>query len=182
MRVQAGVSTLLRIVACGAALPACRTTSSIEQPPLTPSPVPITTIAVTPPSGAFGSAVAERLAKAGMSVTYASGSRALLGTLGLSDSTMLDDTTRTALRQHGITAVLTLFAWYQTGDGKPDSARVRVVSTLTGENVAGVNWANGRGDQGSLQNETMRASASAAALVIGEELRKQLQGASPSKP
>jgi len=117
-----------------------------------------------------------------MSVTYASASRALLSTLGLSDSTMLDDTARAALRQHGVTAVLTLVAWYQTGDGNPDSARVRVVSTLTGENVAGVNWANGRGDQGSLQNQTMRSSASAAALVIGEELGRQLQSASPSQP
>lgn len=173
---------LLRLAACAAALTGCHTVSSIEQPPLAPSAVPITTVAVTPPSGAFGNAVAEQLAKRGTRITYTDGSRALLGALGLSDSSLLGDASRDALRQHGIDAVLTLVAWYGTGDGKPDSAQVRVVSTSSGSDVAGVNWANGRGDQGSLQNETMRVSPSAAALVMGEEINKQLREPPAPRP
>lgn len=172
---RARATPVLRSLACAAVLPACHTISSIEQPPRTPSAVPITTVAVAPPSGAFGNAVAEQLARRGTGITYTDGSRSLMAALGLADSTLLDDASRSALRQHGIAAVLTLVAWYGTGDDKPDSAKVRVVSTLSGADVAGVNWINGRGDQGSLQNATMRSYPSAAALVIGETLSNQLQ-------
>jgi len=166
--------SLLSLVASALLFLSCRSATSIGRPPLQPSPEPIKTIAVAPASGAFGNAVAEQLAKTGTGVTYTDGSRTLLSSLHLSDSTMLEQTTRATLHRQGISAVLTLVAWYQTGDGNPDSVRVRVVSTVSGADVAGVDWTNGRGDQGSLQNETMRSTPSAAALVIGDDLSKQL--------
>jgi len=167
---------LLGLAASALAFPACQSVSSIERPPLQPSPEPIRTIAVAPASGAFGNAVAERLAKTGTGVTYTDGSRSLLSTLHLSDSTMLEQTTRAALHRQGISAVLTLVAWYQQpGDGKPDSVRVRVVSTLNGADVAGVDWTNGRGNGFSLEDDTMRSTPAAAALVIGDALGKQLE-------
>ncbi len=167
---------LLGLAASALVFLACQSVSSIERPPLQPSPEPIRTIAVAPASGAFGNAVAERLAKTGTGVTYTDGSRSLLSTLHLSDSTMLEQSTRAALHRQGISAVLTLVAWYQQpGDGKPDSVRVRVVSTLNGADVAGVDWTNGRGNAYSLEDDTMRSTPSAAALVIGDDLGKQLE-------
>lgn len=167
-----------RTYGCGVALMAlagCHTTPSITQPPTQPLAAPISTLAVTPASGAFGNAAAEELAKGGMRITFTDGSRTLLETLHLSDSSMAQPATRSRLHQNGIAAVLSVVTWYGTGDGNPDSAKARVIDTGTGHDIAAVDWSNGRGDQGSMQNETMRSSSSAAAMMIGDALRKQLE-------
>lgn len=167
-----------RICGCGIAVMAlagCHTTASITQPPTQPLTAPITTLAVTPTSGAFGNAAAEELAEGGMRITFTDESRMLLISLHLSDSSMAEPATLARLHQNGIAAVLSLVAWYETNDFNPDSAKARVIDTGTGHDVAAVDWSNGRGNQGTMQNTTMRSSASAAALMIGKALRKQLE-------
>ena len=142
---------------------------------LRPLPEAVETMALAPSGGVLADAIGTELFSGGLRVIDTQETSNFLVRLNLDEVELLQPGSLSAMRDRGISAVLSVksVAGY---DGKPQSATVRVVSTKTGELIAAVNWQNGRGGaRGSPADAMMRKDIVGAAQQIGQALAAQLR-------
>ena len=132
----------------------------------------INSIAIAPGSGVFGDAIGLELFNLGLQVIDANQATSIIGRAGITEFEITTTKGYSILKSKGIDAVLISKA-IMSGDGRPESASVRVTDTSNGKLIAGVSWQNGWGGQsGSMADRTMRDNTSEAAQKIAEELVK----------
>lgn len=142
---------------------------------LPPLPEAIEAIALAPSGGVLADAIGTELFNRGVRVIDTQDTSSLLLRLNLDEIELLQPKSLSALRERGVSAILGVksVAGY---DDKPQSATVRVTSTMSGEVVAALNWQNGRGGaRGSPADAMMRKDIVGAAQQIGQALLNQLR-------
>jgi len=142
---------------------------------LRPLPEPVTAVALAPSGGVLADAIGTELFNQGIQVIDTQQMSNYMVRWNLDEIELLQPTNLATMRENGISAFLSVrtVAGY---DDKPQSASVRVVSTLNGELVAALTWQNGRGGaQGSPADAMMRKDVVGAAEEIGRSLVSQLR-------
>lgn len=147
---------------------------SVATSPGTPTPT-VSRLAIAPGSGVFGDAVGIELFNSGVTVVDANDAVVIAGRSGLQEHELTSSKGFAALRESGIDAVLSAKS-VAAADGTPESASVRIMSTQTGEIIAGITWQNGSaGQRGSIADRTVRKNLSAAARDIAAEIMKRIR-------
>lgn len=142
---------------------------------LRPLPEPVTAVALAPSGGVLADAIGTELFSQGIQVIDTQQMSNYMVRWNLDEVELLQPTSLATMRDQEISAFLTVrtVAGY---DDKPQSAAVRVVSTLNGELIAAVTWQNGRGGaRGSPADAMMRKDVVGAAEEIGRSLISQLR-------
>lgn len=148
---------------------------SVATDPQTPVQA-VSRLAIAPGSGVFGEALAVELFNSGITVVDANEATKIIGRVGLEEFDVTSAQGYTALREAGIEAVLAAKS-VAAADGTPESASVRITSTMSGEILAGITWQNGWGGQrGSIADRTMRKNLSEAAREIAGEIMNRIHG------
>jgi len=153
----------------------CAGTKMSSPQNLRPLPELVTTLALAPSGGVLADAIGTELFNQGVQVIDTQQMSNYMVRWNLDEIELLQPTNLSTMREDGISAFLTVrtVAGY---DDKPQSAAVRVVSTLNGELIAAVSWQNGRGGaRGSPADAMMRKDIVGAAEEIGKSLASQLQ-------
>lgn len=150
--------------------------SKISQP-INPRPLPepIIRIALAPSGGVLADAIGTELFNDGFEVIDAQATSNFLIRANVDEIEILQPKSLATFRSVGIQAVLNVktVGGY---DEKPQSASVRVVSTINGEIIAGSSWQNGwAGAQGSPADSVMRSDLVGAAKKIGKAIISQLR-------
>ncbi len=115
------------------------------------------------------------LFNSGITVVDANEASSIIGRAGLREFELTSTQGYSALREAGIEAVLAAKS-VDAADGTPESASVRITSTVSGEIIAGITWQNGWGGQrGSIADRTMRKNLSEAAREIAREIMKRIR-------
>ena len=165
--------TLLTIISV--CLAGCSSAKVSRMQRLKPLTHPVNTISIAPSGGVLADAVGIELFSNGVNVIDTQQISNLMIRENLNEIELMKPQNLTKLREAGAEAFLTVRS-VGGYDGKPQSASVRLVSTMTGELVCGVSWQNGRGGaQGSPADSMMRKDIVGAAKQITRELLRQLQ-------
>jgi hypothetical protein len=146
---------------------------------LTETPSPITesvkTIALAPGGGSLADAIGVELSNNGFNVIDEGAMTALMDRLNLDEFELTEPQSLSKLKDTHIDAYLSVKA--AAGfDGRPHSARVRLISTTDGKVLAGVSWQNGWGGlEGSPADQIMRKGLTGAAAEIAGSLVQRIR-------
>lgn len=157
-------------------LPGCassKITQSITAPPNAGPLIKI--IAISPGGGVLGEAVGVELFNLGYTIVDPGQTMQIAGRYSLSEFELGQPKSLEVLRDEKIDALL-IVKGTSGYDGRPQNATARVVSTHTGQIVAGLSWQNGWGGQeGSMADRMKRKDVAGAAREIAQGLRRSLR-------
>jgi hypothetical protein len=168
----------LSVVVAGLALlfsTACASSKLSSLPVTTKPSHPVKVIALAPDGGLLADAVGVEFANRGYRLIDAASTSKMLVRLNLNEVEIARPEGLARLREQGIDAWLSVRA-VGGYDQQPQSASARMVSTHSGEVLAGVTWQNGWGGRaGSIADRLMRKGLSEAAAEISAALADRLR-------
>lgn len=169
-----GLPRLLAVAACVSLVAGCATSKVSAVPVKTKIVHEVRAIALTPGGGLLADAVGVELANRGYTVVDPAQFTNLMVRLNLNELEVAQPAGLQKLKDAGLDAYLSVKA--AAGyDDQPQSASARLVSTHTGQLLAGVSWQNGWGGvKGSMADRTMRKGLAKAAEQITDSLVKSL--------
>ena len=123
-------------------------------------------IALAPSGGVVADAIGVELFNKGYTVFDTNQMSTLLIRLDISEIELLTPKSLQLIKEQGIDAIISVKA-VGSYDGNPQSASVRVNSTIDGKILAGLSWQNGWGGQaGSIADRMSRKGLAQAAKEI----------------
>ena len=136
---------------------------------------PITAIALAPGGGPLTDSIAVELFNAGLTVVEPDQALNIVGRLGLTEIELASPEGYDALANAGVDALLLVKGVF-LNDGTPESASVRLTSTVDGTVVAGLTWQNGwGGERGSIMDRQMRKNLTEASSQMAKALIQRLE-------
>jgi hypothetical protein len=135
----------------------------------------ISRLAIAPGSGVFGEALAVELFNSGMTIVDSNQASTILGRVGLKEFELTTTQGYAALCDAGIEAILAVKS-VDAADDTPESASVRITSTVSGETIAGITWQNGyAGQRGSIVDRAIRKNLSDSAREVAAEVMTRIR-------
>lgn len=162
------------LLALSATLLAGCASSKINATPMLSTKPAVHVIAFAPGGGLMSDAVGVELSSRGFTVIDTHATSGLLAQLNLTEADVARTDGLGKLKDRGVDAYLVVRA-IGGYDQMPQSASARLVSTVDGSLVAGINWQNGfAGLRGSMADRLQRDGLTEAAKQIADAIQARL--------